>query len=138
MVSSQIWEFIQTLWIKFLFKSVSMKTIKFYLNFYHFNWWREMKYFDIVTVTVSKPSSWANMLPKMNKCKNRSSNLSANEGSGIKFDRVNLIRVAQLLIFFNIWLHFAKWSHHELLFYLRWSCIYFSLDYILWSSTLHR
>ena len=34
---------------------------------------------------------------------------------------------------------FAKWRHDELLFSLRWTCIYFSLVYILWvglSSTL--
>ena len=59
--------------------------------------------------------------------------LSKFQGSGVKIDRVNSIRVAKSLILFNILnvALLAKWRHDELSFSLCWACIYFSLVNIL-------
>ena len=53
------------------------------------------------------------------------------QGRGIKIDRVNSICVAKPWIYFNILsAMLAKWRHHELLFSLRWACIYLASTYI--------
>ena len=73
----------------------------------------------------------------MNKCENGWSNLSAN------YREVEL-KLTELTIsalpkhwFSSISYEplFAKWRHHELSFSLRWTCIYFSLVYILWCNS---
>ena len=55
------------------------------------------------------------------------------QSCGIKIDRVNSMRVANPLIFFNILqLMLAKWRHHELSLSLRWVSIYLFVVNIPW------
>ena len=79
-----------------------------------------LKYFVLVTVTSSKPWSWANILPNINKCENGLSYLS------VSF-RVVELKMPELIQFAfpNHWfssisyMPFSwKWRHHEQSFFL--------------------
>ena len=122
MVSYQMWEFIQSSWIKFLYRSVSMKPCKVFTSISPYlirEWWQNISSFwqlSLETVTRSKyvakyEHAWKWMVEFLSKFR----------GHGIKIDRINSSRVAKSIIFSasNVPL-LAKWRHHELSFSLRW------------------
>ena len=111
----------------------------FYFNFFLSNYWIETKYFELVTVTESNPSTWANRLPNINKCENGWSNFSASF-SVVTLKLTELIRFALP----NQWFSsisfvplLAKGRHHELSFSLLWAYTYLSLVYITWVAPAH-
>ena len=75
----------------------------FYLNLSQSIKWKEMKYFEIITVISAKP--WLTLGKYVSEYeqiwKEMVEFLSKFQASGIKIDRVNSIRAAKQLIFFN-------------------------------------
>ena len=95
----------------------------FFFNLSLSNYWRVTKYFELVTVTASKPRPWGNMLPKVNKYENVWSNFSASS-KVVALYLHELIRFAlpnhsfSSISFVPL---LAKRRNHELSFSLRWS-----------------